>query len=575
MAHFVFLFFKNTQKISHNKYIRIIHGGGFNVDVKKYLLISINATHSTGNPYKDIEIDGWQAKVINYTYFSTTGTQIGRMKSIQLQRGQSIPDELMADIMSDNVIKLTFGAYDRIYFSKLADYSGHDYPNCRSWIDIQIIARLNGFSADSVTQLAKTLGAYESNRFSMLIKCVKLLTAKECINLTQLTGYFATQKINDQGVVINTAILKVCMELIDSYNKAIHDFEVTTKYPVNNKSIVQDFYEKYGINQTDEIYTLLDNSFELSDLEVDLIYILKFINSKTVQLVKKIANCICGDGTLRGMINFFQNKETGFNRHIDLFDRGNKIISVNPKEVIRAIKNNKQIDIRQSPMIIKRLKALLPLLLSFNHEKIIIDLSKATEFTIAKITGCDWRIDAYKNGNLEVVLRKKWPSVNLPHVDVRKLDTQFAIGNYHTQLDEMQSNEWKECNKDIIITRGNLIYAAHRALKEKKQICFQGIILDQIDNDLLICLPTGRIIRIPVDYNKMEIKIIETGKRLTGSFLFGLICQCLQRDMLMHVVVDLAAQGYNIAYYTHDQIIIDDDKPLSPKMMCSPYVTIK
>ena len=99
---------------------------------------------------------------------------------------------------------------------------------------------------------------------------------------------FATQKINDQGVVINTAILKVCMELIDSYNKAIHDFEVTTKYPVNNKSIVQDFYEKYGINQTDDIYTLLDDPSQLSDLEVDLIYILKFKNSKTVQLVKKI-----------------------------------------------------------------------------------------------------------------------------------------------------------------------------------------------------------------------------------------------------------------------------------------------
>lgn len=545
------------------------------MNVERYILISIIAKSITGSPYKDIEIDGWQAKVINYTYFSTTGTQIGRMKSIQLQRGQPIPDELMADIMSDNVIKLTFGAYDRIYFSKLADYPGHNYPNCRSWIDIQIIARLNGFSADTVTQLAKTLGAYESNRFSMLIKCVKRLTASGCINLTQLAGYFATQKINDQGVAINTAILRVCVALVDNYNKAIHDFEVTTKYPVNNKSIVQDFCEKYGINQTDEIYTLLDNSSELSDLEVDLIYILKFINSKTVQLVKKIANCICSDGNLRGIINYYQNPETGFCGHIELFNRKYKFTTANPEELIHVLHSNDHIEISQSQMLVKRLKALLPLLLSFNHKKKIIDLSKATEFTIAKITGCDWRIDAYKNGNLEVVLRKKWPSVNLPHVDVRKLDTQFAIGNYHTQLDELQVNEWKECNKDIIITRGNLIYAAHRALKEKKQICFQGIILDQIDNDLLICLPTGRIIRIPVDYNKMEIKIIETGKRLTGSFLFGLICQCLQRDMLMHVVVDLAAQGYNIAYYTHDQIIIDDDKPLLPKMMCSPYVTIK
>ncbi len=170
------------------------------MNVKRYILISIIAKSITGNPYKDIEIDGWQAKVINYTYFSTTGTQIGRMKSIRLQQGQLIPDELIADIMSDDVIKLTFGTYDRIYFSKLADYSGHDYPNCRSWIDIQIIARLNGYKADTITQLAKTLGAYESNRFSMLIKCVKLLTAKECINLTQLTGYFATQKLMIKGL---------------------------------------------------------------------------------------------------------------------------------------------------------------------------------------------------------------------------------------------------------------------------------------------------------------------------------------------------------------------------------------
>ncbi len=364
------------------------------------------------------------------------------------------------------------------------------------------------------------------------------------------------------------------MELIDNYNKAIHDFEVTTKYPVNNKSIVQDFYEKYGIDQTDEIYTLLDNSFELSDLEVDLIYILKFINSKTVQLVKKIANCICGDGTLRGMINFFQNKETGFNRHIDLFDRGNKIISVNPKEVIRAIKNNKQIDIRQSPMIIKRLKALLPLLLSFNHEKIIIDLSKATEYAIAKISGCNWRIKAFESNSLDAELRGRWISANYPNIDIIKLDTRFVLGIYHTNLDKSIISEWKEFNRDIIFTRGNLIYAAHRALIDNKQIWFQGIIFYHSNNNLLIYLPSGRTIRMPVEYNKQEIIASCTGKRLTGSDLFRIICQSFQRDMLMHIVTDLFSQDYSIAYFTNNHIVIDDDKPLPPQITSLPCVTI-
>lgn len=574
MAHFVFLFFKNTQKISHNKYIRIIHGGGFNVDVKKYLLISINATHSTGNPYKDIEIDGWQAKVINYTYFSTTGTQIGRMKSIQLQRGQPIPDELMADIMSDNVIKLTFGAYDRIYFSKLADYPGHNYPNCRSWIDIQIIARLNGFSADTVTQLAKTLGAYESNRFSMLIKCVKRLTASGCINLTQLAGYFGTQKINDQGVAIDTNLLEVCIKLIEKYNKAIIEFESNTNYPVSCKNITRDFCDKYNISSTDEIYMLLDDPSQLSDLEVDLIHILMFKNSKIVKLIKKISNSICHDGKLRGMIKYFQNPETGFNGYIDLFDRRNKIISVNPKEVIRVIKNNKQINIRQSPMIIKRLKALLPLLLSFDHQKIIIDLSKATEYAVAKITGCDWRIKAFESNSLDAELRSRWISANYPNIDIIKLDKKFVLSIYHTNLDKSIISEWKEFNRDIIFTRGNIIYAAHRALQEKKQIWFQGVIFDHGNKQLLIYLPTGRTIRMPVEYNKQEIIASCTGKRLTGSDLFRIICQSLQRDMLIHIVTDLFSQDYSIAYFTNNHIVIDDDKPLPPQIMCLPCVTI-
>lgn len=575
MAHFVFLFFKNTQKISHNNYIRIIHGGSFNVDVKKYILISINATHITGNPYKDIETPGWRAKALYFTYFDKNGIQIGRMRTIKLQRGQAISKELINDIENDDVIKLSFAANTtRIYLSKLLDYPVHNYLSCSSWADIQVLARLNGYKADTVTQLAKTLGTFNSSHFSMLIKCVKRLTASGCINLTQLAGYFATQKINDQSVAIDTNLLEVCIKLIEKYNKAIIEFESNTNYPVSCKNITRDFCDKYNISSTDEIYMLLDDPSQLSDLEVDLIHILMFKNSKIVKLIKKISNSICHDGKLRGMINFFQNKETGFNGYIDLFDRRNKIISVSPKEVIRVIKNNKQINIRRSPMIIKRLKALLPLLLSFDHQKIIIDLSKATEYAMAKLSGCDWRIKAFESNSLDAELRSRWISANYPNIDIIKLDTKFVLGIYHTNFDESIISEWKEFNRDIIFTRGNIIYAAHRALQEKKQIWFQGVIFDHGNKQLLIYLTTGRTIRMPVEYNQQEIKISSTGKRLTGAFLFRLICQSLQRDVLIHILVDLLSKGYNVAYYSNSQIVIDDANPLTPQIMYLPCVTI-
>ena len=191
--------------------------------------------------------------------------------------------------------------------------------------------------------------------------------------------------------------------------------------------------------------------------------------------------CICLDGKIRGTIRYYQNYRTGFCGHVNLFDRNHKH-TTDLNYLIDKINCNKHLTIYQSAIIIYLLKALVPFLLNFNNPKIVVDINRTTEYAIAKITGCDWRIDAYKNGNLEAVLRKKWPSVSLPHVDVRKLDMQFALGNYHTQLDELQVNEWKECNKEIIITRGNLIHAAHSALTSNKQIPHSYPVLD-IDLD--------------------------------------------------------------------------------------------
>ena len=546
---------------------------------EKCLLLHITASTITGNPYKDIEYPEWHAKTIYYAYFDKDGNQIGRAKRIKLHEGQIVPSSLADDIRNSQVIKVAWDAGKmRIYSSKLLEYPPNQYIDLQSWVDIQLLAKINSCPADSIVKTASYYNIYSKNdlksdRFPMILKIFKRLTKDRLVNLTRLSDFYVNQIINDSGVLINNKCLLAGVRLIGLYQDAITNFALLYDYPIDSNAIKAELFEKYGVSDDESVYDLLDTErCGLTDIERDLIHIYRFINSNTVKAINNCAEKTCSDGRLRGSISCWYDTITGRCGGTSFLEHHSYLI--NPDCYIEDINKINSVEIRDSEIIIYRLKTLLSMIIKFETKKTVLDFSVVSEYNIAKLTNCNWRVGAILDNDYLLKLRRQWDIVSASNDLIRKIDLQLSLGNYTYMLTKSQISRWKEFNKDVLLTWGKLMSIIYRVIKDGTQLSFCDITFDYSSGILIILLPTKRIIRLEIKICNHNLINADTDKPITGDYIFKIIVLALQRDYLTSVLHDLIESGFNVLYYTNTHICLDDDRILPHSIATDPLIKI-
>lgn len=558
---------------------------------EKKLLITITANMQNGNPYVLIEKPEWAAETIYYTYFDEFGKQIGRRKAVNLIESPSnpnpvIPESLKEDILNPEVMKLFWNRNTRIFASAVLQLPKHNYIPPDNWIDIKAFLREYGYNTDSLAEVALKLKVYkkqkckynvnqktesEANRFSVLIGIVQRLFQTEVVRTKSVSGYEITESVNDQGVLINTDVLDAALYLIGLFEEA------TFEYMKNNeilnsrseeqmiteitKDLKQDLLDVYCFEKVDDVYQLLCNPEELSDIELNLIHILKFFLSRTFSFFKHFERNLCDDNRLRGSICYWNDLISGTYGGTKLFEKANREPTMKPEDIVEAISSIEHVDITDCELILNTLKTLRTLLIEHEHPYVIVDLSRVTEKIVAKISNCEWRLNAYKEDNLDDILLEKWTNFPFSKKSIVRLDYCLANYGYSPMLSNNAINEWKEINVELSNGQA-MLYTSFAEARRGQCHAVSGIKFYVKDNNLMIYLPTGRVITLPFREEKCgcikRIVCMLDGKPVNGDYLAKTICNALQRETLTCILAKLVSYSCKAKYFTNNQICIDN-----------------
>lgn len=326
------------------------------------------------------------------------------------------------------------------------------------------------------------------------------------------------------------------------------------------KDLRQDFFDKYDLDKVEDVYQLLCREEELSDIELNLIYILKFFLSHTYSFYMRIVINICDDYRLRGQICYWNDLISGTYGGTKLFEKVNRDPTIKPEDIVEAISCIEHVDILDCELILNTLKTLRTLLIEHEHPYVIVDLSRVTEKVIATISNCSWRINAYEENNLDDVLAEKWTNFPFSKKSIVRLDFYLAKYCYSSMLSNNAINEWKAFNTDLFHGKA-MLYSAFVEAKKTKGQAMTGIQFYVKGNLLILSLPPGRGITIPFKNERngfLHRTVCKLNNELIDkNYLFRIICTAIQREALAKFLSELYAFGCTINYFTNNEICMN------------------
>ena len=155
---------------------------------------------------------------------------------------------------------------------------------------------------------------------------------------------------------------------------------------------------------------------------------------------------------------------------------------------------------------------------------------------------------------------EQWTKFPFSHKSIVRLDSFLAKYGYSPMLSNNAINEWKEFNKELSNGKA-MLYTAFAEARRGQCHAVSGIKFYVKDNNLMIYLPTGRVITLPFREEKIgcleRTVCILDDKPLNGDYLFKSICDALQRETLTCVLAKLVSYGCKVNYFTNNQICID------------------
>lgn len=421
--------------------------------------------------------------------------------------------------------------------------------------------------------------------------------------------YWLSEQINDRGILIDIDFAKQAINISDlEKSRLLAEMKFLTGLS-NPNSVVQ---MKNWLKEKGIICNSLDKTAvselikKVPDDVKNVLLLRQQISKSSVKKYEAMLNSVCSDDRARGMFSFYGASRTGrfSGKIIQLQNLPQNHLSdlTTPKSLIKS--GNLDLLREKYDNISDLLSQLIRT--SFIPQKdnkfIVADFSAIEARVIAWLAGEKWRMNAFANGEdiyctsasriygvpvvkngINAELRQKGKIAELACAYGGSVGAMKNMGGADLKLsdDELQKlvDQWRTASPNIVKLWHNVDNAAKYAIKNRKNMCTNGIAFSYEGSILFIQLPSGRrlayakpqistnrfggecIVYMCIDSNKNWSDIETYGAKLVENIVQG-----IARDILLYAMKNL--KDYRIVAHVHDEVIIEADKNISVAEIC-------
>ncbi|MGN0402608.1 MAG: DNA polymerase [Acetatifactor sp.] len=625
------------------------------IDLETYSGVSIKS-----GLYKYVQSPDFEILLFAYSY------DYEPVRIIDLACGEKIPDAILTDLNNPNVKKVAHNAAFEIYclskFYATQTYQWHctmiHSLYCGFPASLDAVGKAMGFAEDkrkmgvgksliryfcipcapSRTNGGRTrnLPQHDTGKWNLfkdycrqdVVTEMEIHKQLECHPFpeSEHRNWVLDQIINQTGVAMDTDIISGAL--------AIHS-QIKDELTGRAKGIT-------GLDNPNSVAQLKQWVQDNSDLEIDnlnkatvaeiladksekemikeVLKIRKELGKTSVKKYEAMQNCLCADGRIRGLLQFYGANRTGRfagrlvqvqnlpRNYIENLDTARELVKRGQIESIRCIYGNVLDTLSQ---LIRT--AFIP---TPGNRFIVADFSAIEARVLAWLAGEEWRLDIFRTtgkiyeasastmfgvpvekiakGNPEYALRSKGKVAELALGYQGSVGALINMGALNMGLTEEELpdivSRWRKSSPriaDFWKMAEQYALAAVKLGVSNTMPC--GITFHRDADYLLIRLPSGR----DLFYYHPEIRENDLGRdaihfwgtdQKTGKWglvstyggkLTENIVQAVARDLLCNAMMNLFYAGYRINFHVHDEVIMetpeDSDKNLDEaiKLMCT------
>ncbi len=584
--------------------------------------------------YKYVDTDEFEILLFSYAYDD------GPVRTVDMASGESLPESVLADLENPEVIKAAYNAqFERVCLSK---YLGH-WLDPRQWRCTAVMAAyltMPSRLADAAVALGVTERKMEEGKdliryFSVPCKPTKAndgrtrnlpehapdkwavyrqynaqdveterAVRKACeahpMPESEWVLYALDQMINDRGVRVDKLLVKQAMAVDSRFSEAAYQRarEITGLDNPGSVTQLKAWLADQDVPMDSLTKKLVQEKAANTEGLVSELLSLRLELSKTsIKKYETIARCVCRDGRVHGMLQFYGANRTGRwagrllqvqnlpQNHLEDLDLAGFIVKAGDTELLELLFGS-------VPNTLSELirTALIP---RDGCRFIVADFSAIEARVLAWLAGEEWVLEEFRGAGkiYEATASRMYhvPKESIvkgnPNYEYRQKGKQAtlscgygggvgALKNMGAKMpeDEMQPlvDAWREANPHIVAFWNAMDRGMRKVIRDHGSMRVGRVILYWQDEKLLIRLPSGRDLcylsprtvtnrfgndgigyLAPVASGQLGIQETFGGKACEN------VTQAIARDLLAHAMLNLEAHGYCIVFHVHDECVME------------------
>ena len=600
------------------------------IDIETYSPVPLPKT----GVYRYVDTDDFEILLFSYAYDD------GPVQTVDMACGEQLPENVLADLENPDVIKVAYNAqFERVCLSK---YLGH-WLDPHQWRCTAVMAAyltMPARLADAAVALGATEQKMEEGKdlirfFSVPCKPTKAndgrtrnlpehapdkwavykqynaqdveterAVRKACeahpMPESEWELYALDQLINDRGVRVDKQLVKQAMRVDSEFTEAAYQRAKDITGLENPGSVAQlkAWLADQDVPMESLAKKLVQEKAANTDGLVSELLSLRLELSKTsIKKYETIARCVCRDGRVHGMLQFYGANRTGRwagrllqvqnlpQNHLEDLDTAAAVVKTGDTDLVEILYGS-------VPNTLSELirTALIP---KQGCRFIVADFSAIEARVLAWLAGEDWVLEEFRGAGkiYEATASRMYhvPKESIvkgnPNYEYRQKGKQAtlscgygggvgALKNMGAKMpeDEMQPlvDAWRAANPHIVGLWNAMDRAMRKVIREHSSVRVGKIRLYWKDEKLLIRMPSGRELcylsprTVTNRFGSDGIGYMApaaNGQLMVQETFGGKACenvtQATARDILAHAMLNLEDHGYRIVFHVHDECVME------------------
>ena len=600
------------------------------IDIETYSPVPLPKT----GVYRYVDTDDFEILLFSYAYDD------GPVQTVDMACGEQLPENVLADLENPDVIKVAYNAqFERVCLSK---YLGH-WLDPHQWRCTAVMAAYLTMPprlADAAVALGATEQKMEEGKdlirfFSVPCRATKAndgrtrnlpehapdkwavykqynaqdveterAVRKACeahpMPESEWELYALDQLINDRGVRVDKLLVKQAMRVDSEFTEAAYQRAKDITGLENPGSVAQ--LKAWLADQDVPMESLAkklvqEKAANTEGLVSELLSLRLELSKTSIKKYETIARCVCRDGRVHGMLQFYGANRTGRwagrllqvqnlpQNHLEDLDTAAAVVKTGDTELVEMLYGS-------VPNTLSGLirTALIP---KQGCRFIVADFSAIEARVLAWLAGEEWVLEEFRGAGkiYEATASRMYhvPKESIvkgnPNYEYRQKGKQAtlscgygggvgALKNMGAKMpeDEMQPlvDAWRAANPHIVGLWNAMDRAMRKVIREHSSVRVGKIRLYWKDEKMLIRLPSGRELcylsprTVTNRFGSDGIGYMApaaNGQLMVQETFGGKACenvtQATARDILAHAMLNLEAHGYRIVFHVHDECVME------------------